>query len=111
MATTPQAAKAAPAGRRRFWVAVLCFAFANLVFNLGAWVAWDHLAQSRRRPLLEVRQFHPGDGAAITGRETFTWTFNLDVAPPAASAPAPGRIAPDAPGKWKWADARTLAFT
>src|SRR5207237_570110 len=113
MSSTPDAAKAAPAGRRRFWVTVLCFALANLVLNLGAWVVYDHIVRSRRPALpavLEVRQFLPGDGQAVEGKPTFSWSFNLDMAPPRPNAPAPGHITPAVAGKWSFDDPRRLTF-
>src|SRR5437016_2562813 len=98
--TTPAAS---PAGRRRYWVTVLCF----LLANCAAWVAHDRW-QHHRRPLLEVVRFEPGGGATVAARPTFAWSFNLDVAPPAADAPPPGRFTPAVAGRWQWKTPRTL---
>ncbi len=96
----------APAGSRRFWIVVLCFAVANA----GLWVLYDRVIQPRRHPLLNVLQFTPGDRATVNSRPILEWSFNLDVAPPAANAPAPGQISPPVAGKWEWKGARTLTF-
>jgi uncharacterized protein YfaS (alpha-2-macroglobulin family) len=95
-----------PAGSRRFWVTVFCFAIANL----GAWVGYDRLVEHRRHALLEVRQSAPSDQSLVSGRPVFWWTFNLDVAPPAPNDPPPGEVSPQVGGKWKWEDPRTLTF-
>lgn len=96
-----------PAGSRRFWATVLCFAVANL----GIWIGYDRLQQHRRHALLEVRQSEPGTGWEVHGRPTFWWTFNLDVAAPKPNDPPPGTISPSVPGKWVWDGPRTLTFT
>ena len=70
LATTPK-----PAGSRRFWVTVLCFAIANA----GAWVLWHRAHAPGRRDLLRVEQFDPGDGADVGPRAELAWRFNLDV--------------------------------
>ncbi len=96
-----------PAGSRRFWVSVLCFAIANA----AAWVVYDRLIQPGRHHLLEVVQFQPGEGATVAPRPTLTWSFNLNVAPPTAdNAAAPGTVSPPVSGRWQWKDARTLSF-
>src|SRR5436305_13880162 len=109
-ATTP----AAPAGRRRFWVTVLVFALAN-VAAWGGYVRYDRAA--RAKSLLRVEAFTPGDGVVVGPRPVFAWTFNLDVAPAAATATpatapaaadAVGTISPPTPGRWAWKDGRTL---
>ena len=93
----------APAGSRRFWVTVLCFFLANVC----AWIVYDRI----RRPhaILEVRQSAPSDAALVSGRPTFWWTFNLDVAPTHDDQP-PGEIRPPLAGRWKWENPRTLSF-
>lgn len=96
-----------PAGSRRFWVTVVCFAIANL----GIWIGYDRLQQLRRHALLEVRQSEPASGYQVSGRPNFWWSFNLDVAKPGPNDPPPGTISPAVPGKWIWNDTRTLTFT
>ncbi|HSU68600.1 MAG TPA: MG2 domain-containing protein, partial [Tepidisphaeraceae bacterium] len=103
MSTTPASG---PAGSRRFWVAVLCFALTNA----AVWIGYDRFVRHRSHPLLEVAQSAPADQAQVWGRATFWWTFNLDVAPPVPNAPAPGTISPPVAGKWEWSNARTLNF-
>jgi len=96
-----------PAGSRRFWGTVLCFALANAAI----WLGYDRLVQHRRHTLLEVRQSAPAGNSQISGRPILWWTFNLDVAAPGTNDPPPGVVSPQVPGKWKWDDARTLTFT
>lgn len=103
----PTATGSGPAGSRRFWATVLCFAVANL----GIWIGYDRWQQQRRHALLEVRQSEPGAGWEVHGRPTFWWTFNLDVAAPKPNDPSPGTISPAVPGKWVWDGPRTLTFT
>jgi uncharacterized protein YfaS (alpha-2-macroglobulin family) len=95
-----------PAGSRRFWVTVLCFAVANL----GIWIAYDRLVRNGRHALLEVRQSEPSTGWEVGGRPNFWWTFNLDVAPAKPGDPPPGTISPAVPGKWAWDGPRSLNF-
>ncbi|HET6248719.1 MAG TPA: MG2 domain-containing protein [Tepidisphaeraceae bacterium] len=97
----------APAGGRRFWVTVLCFAIANLAI----WVSFIQWQKIHRHHLLEITQFTPGDGALVQDRPVLCWSFNLDVAAPAQNNPPPGQISPAIAGKWEWPDARTLKFT
>ena len=101
--TTPTSG---PAGSRRFWVTVLCFAVANLAI----WIGYDRLQQHLRHTLLEVRQSEPGSGWEVSDRPNFWWTFNLDVAPPKPNYPPPGAISPPVAGKWTWDGPRTLNF-
>ena len=96
-----------PAGSRRFWVTVICFAVANL----GLWVGYDRFVQHRHHTLLEVRQSAPAANSQVSGRPTFWWTFNLDVAPVKPSDPPPGTMSPAVAGKWVWDNSRTLTFT
>jgi uncharacterized protein YfaS (alpha-2-macroglobulin family) len=95
-----------PAGRRRFWVTVLCFAFANL----GVWIAYDRIVRHHGHALLEVQQSAPSALSQVSGRPTFWWTFNLDVATGKPTDPPPGTVSPQFPGKWIWDNPRTLAF-
>jgi uncharacterized protein YfaS (alpha-2-macroglobulin family) len=92
-----------PAGSRRFWVTVLCFALANA----AVWVGYDRL---RRHALLEVRAAAPEQGAEVHGRPRFWWTFNLDVAPGKPIEEPPGEISPHVTGQWAWDGPRTLTF-
>jgi hypothetical protein len=98
--------RSAPAGSRRFWVTVLCFALANL----GIWIGYAHFTH-RHATLLEVRQFAPSSDSEVSGRPNFWWTFNLDVAPGKPGDPPPGTISPEVPGRWKWDGPRSLNFT
>ena len=95
-----------PAGSRRFWLTVLCFAIANLAI----WLVYARLAHPRRS-LLEIRQSAPADKSLVTGRPTFWWTFNLDVAQPGPNDPPPGVVSPAVPGNWTWDNPHTLTFT
>lgn len=103
----PTTTLSGPAGSRRFWVTVLCFAVANL----GIWIGYDRLVRHSQRALLEVRQSEPSTGWEVGGRPNFWWTFNLDVAPAKPGDPPPGTISPAVPGKWVWDGPRSLAFT
>ena len=99
-----------PAGRRRFWLTVLVFA----LFNLAAWagyVAYDRAQQNRPKPLLRVEEVRPGEGQTVGAKPVFTWVFNLDAAPAVANAEPVGSVSPPVPGRWAWADGRTLTFT
>ncbi|HEY8751288.1 MAG TPA: hypothetical protein VIM11_25115, partial [Tepidisphaeraceae bacterium] len=93
------------AGSRRFWVTILCFAVANV----GVWIAYARYSHGPRN-LLEVQHVTPGDATSVRGRPTFTWAFNLDVAPTPDDV-APGVVAPKLAGHWKWGNPRTLTFT
>src|SRR5688500_11641999 len=95
---------AVPAGRRRFWLTVAAFALANV----AAWFGYHHYARSHQPHLLRVERFSHEDGGTIGARPTFTWSFNLDVAPPPGPA---GTITPAVPGTWRWPNPRTLTFT
>ncbi len=97
-------ATGAPAGSRRFWITVLCFALANA----GIWVAWDQFRANRKRYLLRVESFLPGNNAQVSARQSLQWRFNLDVA--ADRTQPPGTLSPAVAGQWKWEDARTLLF-
>ena len=97
----------APAGGRRFWVTVLCFAIANA----AVWVGYIQWQKIHRHHLLEITQFSPGDGALVDGRPTLCWSFNMDVAAFAPNNPPPGLIEPTIAGKWELSDPRTLKFT
>src|SRR5208282_5886617 len=98
-ATSPSGA---PAGSRRFWITVICFALANA----AAWGVFYGLAYLRRPPLLRVERFEPKEGSVIGVRPVFTWHFNLELA--ARGSDAPGFITPAVPGHWSQSDARTL---
>ena len=102
MSTATAASK--PAGHRRFWVTVFCFAVANA----AVWVGYDRL---HRHALLEVRASAPEAGAEVRGPPRFWWTFNLDVAPDKPADPPPGEISPRVAGQWAWDGPRTLTFT
>ena len=95
-----------PAGGRRFWITVLCFAIANT----AVWIGY-HWFMHPRHALLEVQQIWPGDQSQVSGRPTFRWQFNLDVMPPRPDAPPPGVTSPPIAGKWKWEGPRELRFT
>jgi uncharacterized protein YfaS (alpha-2-macroglobulin family) len=86
-------------------VTVLCFA----VLNAAAWVVFLHYPRGSRN-LLEVERVTPDEWATVSGRATVTWSFNLDVAPPAGEC-APGTVTPKIAGKWKWETARVLTWT
>lgn len=98
--------RSGPAGSRRFWITVFCFALANV----GIWIGYDRLAH-RHATLLEVRQFAPSSDSEVSGRPNFWWRFNLDVAPGKPGDPPPGTISPEVPGRWKWDGPRSLNFT
>src|SRR4051794_22031456 len=103
--TTSRHAHAAPAGSRRFWLTVIAFALANAV----AWVGYHQIQESRKNGVLRVERFsHAATSAVTEPRPTLAWTFNLDITAPTAAV---GTITPAIPGKWAWADARTLTFT
>src|SRR5215208_3327571 len=96
-----------PAGRRRFWITVLCFA----LVNAAGWLAWHRAYGPKPRDLLRVEQFLPGDRAELWGKPTFSWRFNLDVGREGPVAEAPVAVTPALAGQWAWGDARTLLFT
>jgi alpha-2-macroglobulin len=97
----------ARAGRRRFWITVLCFAIANA----AAWVVYDRHFAWRHHGTLRVESFEPGNGATVGPHTTVRWRFSADVIPTAAYGRDPGTITPAIPGQWTWENPRTLVFT
>ena len=96
----------APAGSRRFWITVLCFALANS----AVWVAYDRWWGSRSTTLLKVKQFLPGDGSEVDPNAAFAWVFNTELSPLKKGAPAPAKFSPALEGRWEISDGQTLRF-
>ena len=96
-----------PAGGRRFWIVVFCFALANT----AVWIGYHRWVVAHRHSFLEVTQFTPGNGA----RSGWAPGVSLVVQPGCGSGlrqdPPPGKITPAVPGKWQWGTPRTLTFT
>jgi uncharacterized protein YfaS (alpha-2-macroglobulin family) len=97
---------AAPAGRRRFWVTVLCF----LIANVAAWVGYDHYFTLRHRGTLRVEMFEPGDNAVVGPKAAVRWRFSDDVIPTTVYGKEPGHTSPIVAGRWAWENPRTLSF-
>lgn len=97
----------APAGRRRFWGVVLCFAVANAAL----WVGYDRYSSMRLRGTLRVVTFEPGNGASVGSRAIARWHFNEDAMSTAGYQRDPGSVSPAVAGQWQWEDPRTLTFT
>ncbi|HTW95858.1 MAG TPA: MG2 domain-containing protein [Tepidisphaeraceae bacterium] len=98
--------QSAPAGRRRFWIVVGCFA----LVNIAAWLVYVRCFAWRQSGVLRVESFEPGDGAVTGPRPTLRWRFNVDVIPPADYGHDAGTVTPAVAGHWAWDDPRTLCF-
>ena len=96
----------APAGSRRFWITILCFALANS----AVWVAYDRWWGSRSTTVLKVKQFLPGDGSQVDPNAAFAWVFNTELSPLKRGVPAPAKFSPPLEGRWEISDGQTLRF-